>query len=114
MIGEQSWNAGPTRTWIVGILDQNAYNPVTLTGQSWIYNSKNIAYPMHTAFRASEGLPYSGYPNNDSSIGSRHPGGAHMAMVDGSARFFREEVDLNNVLKAMATRANDEVTTDAN
>lgn len=38
-----------------------------------------------------------------SGIKSRHPGGAHVAMADGSARFVQESVELA-VLRAMGTR----------
>lgn len=102
MVGEQSWDAGPTRTWIVGALGDG-----TAT-DGWLYNSKNVMHPMRTAFREADGEPYSGYANNDTSLGSFHPGGAHVLMADGSAQFLTEDVDLENVLRPLATRANDE------
>lgn len=106
LIGESSWDSGPTRTWIVGVLDQNSYGAGG-ENHGWIYNSKNIRYPMHTAFREKPDEPYSGYNSNDISLGSQHPGGAHVAMVDGSASFLQEDIELNQ-LRAMATRSNDD------
>lgn len=105
MIGEFSWDSGPTRTWIVGTLDQNSYNG-TGGGHGWIYNSKNVMWPMHTAYKVK---PDSGltdvYAGNDVSLGSQHPGGCHVAMGDASTRFLNEDIELRE-LKALATRAN--------
>ncbi|HEX6963022.1 MAG TPA: DUF1559 domain-containing protein [Lacipirellula sp.] len=101
LAGECSWDAGPTRSWIVGTLDRN-----TGPGKAgWLYNSKNVRWPMHTAYREQPGETYSGYSNNDVSLGSRHPGGAHLAMADGAATFQTEDVSID-VLRAMATRGN--------
>jgi prepilin-type N-terminal cleavage/methylation domain-containing protein len=111
MIGECGWQAGPTRTWIVGTLDQNSYsvNPTTgaVQGHGWIYNVKNVMWPMHTAYREKPGEAYSGYLSNDISLGSMHQGGAQVGLGDGSATFLTEDMELN-VLKALATRANDD------
>lgn len=111
MIGECGWQAGPTRTWIVGTLDQNSYsvNPTTNQpqGHGWLYNAKNVMWPMHTAYREKPGEAYSGYLSNDISLGSMHQGGAQVGMGDGSATFLNEDMELN-VLKALATRANDD------
>ena len=98
LIGEQSWTAGPQRTWIVGTLGDAA-----TSNDGWIYNAKNITWPMNTAFREDPTAAYSGYGNSDTSLGSKHPGGAHVLLVDGSVQFLREDVDLDRVLRAMAT-----------
>jgi prepilin-type processing-associated H-X9-DG protein len=42
------------------------------------------------------------------SLGSKHPGGCHVLMCDGSATFVSETIELA-MLKAMASRASDEV-----
>jgi prepilin-type N-terminal cleavage/methylation domain-containing protein/prepilin-type processing-associated H-X9-DG protein len=104
LVGEQSWNCGPQRTWIVGTLGD-----ASTSNDGWIYNAKNIMYSMNTAFRENPSEGYSGYGNSDTSLGSRHPGGAHILLVDGSVQFLREDVDLTGVLRAMATRANGEL-----
>jgi prepilin-type N-terminal cleavage/methylation domain-containing protein/prepilin-type processing-associated H-X9-DG protein len=107
MFGESSWDGGPTRAWIVGTLDGGTYtsNSTGGTGAGWVYNAKNVMWPMHTAFREKPGEPFAGYARNDTSLGSRHPGGAHVGMADGSAKFLSEEIELAE-LKAIATRAN--------
>ena len=99
MIAEQSWDCGPSRTWIVGTLDTNTET------HGFLYNSKNVMWPMHTAFRERPGDPIAPYDRNDTSIGSKHPGGANVAMADGSVRFLSDDVELRE-LKALATRAN--------
>lgn len=104
LVGEQSWDCGPQRTWIVGTLD----DPAT-ANDGWVYNAKNILFPMNTAYREAPGAAFSGYGNSDISLGSQHPGGAHALLVDGSVQFLREDVDLTGVLRALATRANGEV-----
>jgi prepilin-type N-terminal cleavage/methylation domain-containing protein len=107
MIGESSWDSGPTRTWIVGTLGSASYNPTTGQGHGWFFNSKNVMWPMHTAYREKPGEPQSGYLSNDVSLGSRHPGGGHVGLGDGSARFLSEDIELAE-LKALATRSNDD------
>ena len=99
-VGEQSWDAGPTRKWIVG-----TFNPDT----GFTYNSKNVMYAMNVAYREAPGEAdgSSGYKNNDSSLGSKHPGGAHVLYVDASVHFLSEDTDLP-ILRAFATRANDD------
>ena len=101
MVGEQSWDCGPTRTWIVGSLAGD-----TATG-GWLYNSKNVRFALNTAFREGPSEAYSGYPNNDTSLGSQHPGGLHVLFCDGSAHFKSDDTELN-VLRAMATRGNED------
>ncbi len=102
VFAEQSWvspdnGVGPSRVWIVG-----------LSGK-FVYNAENIFKPMRVAYRDVPGSSNnsSGYFNNDGSMGSEHPGGAHVNLIDGSVQFFNEDIDLR-VLKAYATRANED------
>jgi prepilin-type processing-associated H-X9-DG protein len=104
LVGEQSWECGPQRTWLIGTLDDPA---IDVGG--WVYNAKNIMFSMHEAKREAPGEAFSGYGNSDTSLGSQHPGGAHILLVDGSVQFLQEDVDLTGVLRAYATRANGEV-----
>lgn len=101
IVGEFAWAVGPQRTWIVGSAAKTRPN-------HWNYTSKNVMHPLKTAFREATGEPSSGYSNNDVSIGSEHPGGAHVAMADASVQFLREDVDLNGVLRPLASRESDE------
>ncbi len=97
MVGEQSWDVGPNRSWIVG------------SSAGFTYNSENIMWPMKVAFREDFGQPNaaSGYFNNDGSLGSRHPAGAHILLADASVQFQGDDTELH-ILKALATRANDD------
>jgi len=63
---------------------------------------KNVANAMKT-------VRYNGSNFNDVSMGSNHTGGCNAALGDGSVRFLRDSVDLNLVLKPLASRAGGEV-----
>ncbi|WP_442481687.1 DUF1559 family PulG-like putative transporter [Aeoliella sp. SH292] len=102
MVGEQSWlGVGPNRSWIVGSIGDAL--------GAFVYNSENVYLPMKVGYREDYGKPNgsSGYGNNDASLGSEHPGGAHILRCDASIEFLTEDTELN-VLKALATRANDD------
>jgi prepilin-type processing-associated H-X9-DG protein len=101
IIGEASWDVGPQRPWIVGC------SSTSQTAGHFTYVIKNIMFAFNTAYR---GYPTgTGFDNNDTSFGSRHISGANMALCDGSVQFVREDVNLDGVLKPMATREGDEV-----
>jgi prepilin-type processing-associated H-X9-DG protein len=107
IVGEESWvDIGVKRMWIVGAggTTLQAKTKYDFQAMRWMYNSENVAYVMKVADRPDSGSPF---PNNDSSLGSEHPGGAHVAMADGSVHFLNEEVTLE-VLWAMASRASGE------
>jgi prepilin-type N-terminal cleavage/methylation domain-containing protein/prepilin-type processing-associated H-X9-DG protein len=68
--------------------------------------SKNVTNAMRT-------VKYNGGGNwNDISMGSNHSGGCNAAFGDGSVRFLRESIDLNRVLKPLASRGGGEVVSD--
>lgn len=105
MLGEVAWlDAGPTRVWIVGASDGS---------NRFVYNSKNVAHPMRVANRgAGTGAAAdlaTGFWNSDTSLGSEHKGGANVCFADGSVHFINEEVDLKEVLLALASRQAGEV-----
>jgi prepilin-type N-terminal cleavage/methylation domain-containing protein/prepilin-type processing-associated H-X9-DG protein len=110
LYGELSWDAGLNMTWLCGNDLADQQNPLT-EWSIWIYNAKNVAQPLNTAsfIRTWEDRP-APYALHDTSLGSRHPGGCHILMADGSASFLQENVDLG-VLKAMASRDSEEVFT---
>jgi prepilin-type N-terminal cleavage/methylation domain-containing protein len=96
IIGEISWDCGPQRTWFVGAA---SYDQVW----SYVYTAKNI----HDVMRKYKRGDAPG--NNNISFGSFHAGGAFMALADGSARFFREDVDRLGVFVPLASRASGEL-----
>jgi prepilin-type N-terminal cleavage/methylation domain-containing protein len=64
---------------------------------------KNLANAMRT-------VKYNGGGNyNDISMGSNHTGGCNVVLGDASVRFLRESIDLNTILKPLASRAGGEV-----
>jgi prepilin-type N-terminal cleavage/methylation domain-containing protein/prepilin-type processing-associated H-X9-DG protein len=83
------------RSWVRGIKWDDDSN-----------SSKNVTNEMRR-------VKYNGGGNyNDMSMGSNHSGGCNVAFGDGSIRFLRESVDLNRVLKPMASRNGGEVIQD--
>jgi prepilin-type N-terminal cleavage/methylation domain-containing protein/prepilin-type processing-associated H-X9-DG protein len=97
MVFEVSWKGleaspGSLRSWVRGC--------------DWTddcTSMKNVTNAMKT-------VKYNGGGNfNDISMGSNHTGGCNVAFGDGSVRFLRESIDLNTVLKPLASRAGGEV-----
>jgi len=90
-------NSGPYRGWSQGATG-TATNDV-------VYGSRNVTYGIGR-------VGYSGgsadIKFNDSRFGSRHVGGAHFLMCDGSVQFLSENLDFPTY-QAMATRAGGEV-----
>lgn len=95
--------------------------PVT-TNWNWWYNPNAVtatcAIPLNQVLRplpCGTGNPPppptpANWPNNYS-FASKHVGGGHFAMCDGSARFISENIDIN-VYRAAATISAEEVTGD--
>jgi prepilin-type N-terminal cleavage/methylation domain-containing protein/prepilin-type processing-associated H-X9-DG protein len=104
MYGELSWDAGINFTWLAGDDFGEAY--------VWVFNGKNVTHPINSlAFAKDWGVHNAGLdpaPFHDTSFGSKHPGGCHFLMADGSVHFVSETVELAT-LKAMASRASEEV-----
>jgi prepilin-type processing-associated H-X9-DG protein len=103
MYGESSWDAGMNMTWLAG---EDSFNEENL----WIFNGKQIYHPINSVAypRMWEEQGDSTVPFHDASLGSKHPGGCHVLMCDGSTHFVSEEIELAT-LKAMASRASGEV-----
>jgi prepilin-type processing-associated H-X9-DG protein len=104
MYGECSWDAGINMTWLA------ASDFATPANNVWIFNGKNVTFPINSAaYPATWALQNQATVNyHDVSLGSKHPGGCHVLMCDGSASFVSESIELAT-LKAMASRASDEV-----
>lgn len=96
LLGEQSWDAGFHRTWIVGRVG------------GICYSGNNVAYTLMTAARRpAPGSPAERVPANETSYGSKHPGGAHFVFGDASVKFVSENTAIE-VLRAYASRAGGE------
>lgn len=108
IVGEIAWDVGPQRIWPIG----SATGKTTGDLSSYHYSTKNVRYPLNTAYRAAQGQPASGYDNNDLSFGSLHTGGCYFAMCDGSVQFIRQEIALD-ILKGLASRKSNENIQDA-
>ncbi|WP_425395115.1 DUF1559 domain-containing protein [Aeoliella sp.] len=106
MLGEMSWMVQIQRGWITGV-----------SSVRWAYTSKNVKYQLRVAGRRPPipELPDLGvteadpdYLSNNTSLGSLHPGGAHIGMGDGSVHFISEDTS-EIVLRALASRSVGEI-----
>jgi prepilin-type N-terminal cleavage/methylation domain-containing protein/prepilin-type processing-associated H-X9-DG protein len=96
LLGELSWDAISHRRWLVGRVS------------NFIYSGKSIVYTINTRPRLwSHTATASATPANDTSFGSKHPGGAHFSLADGSVQFVSDDTSIN-VLRAAASRAGGE------
>lgn len=113
MFGEMSWDVGPQASWIVGSASRDGTGRAEQISSAFgvIHNAKNIRWGINAENYINEdGVPnVNGVPLTDTSLGSYHPGGCHVAMSDGSATFVREDVDVVGVLRPMASRASDDL-----
>lgn len=121
MYGEMSWDVGPQEPWLVGSTSNNIDDAFG-SSHGVVYNTKNIRWAINfKRFRDETGalpagedpdIPTSNYaPLTETSLGSYHPGGTHVGMCDGSARFLSEDVDVELVLLRMASRASEDIYT---
>jgi prepilin-type N-terminal cleavage/methylation domain-containing protein/prepilin-type processing-associated H-X9-DG protein len=112
MFGEMSWDVGAQAPWIVGSTsrDGTARAQQISSAHGVVFNAKNIRYAINAENYINEdGTPNShNVPLTETSLGSDHPGGANVAMSDGSAFYLRNETDVT-VLQRMASRASDDV-----
>jgi hypothetical protein len=122
MFGEMSWDVGVQEMWMIGSTSKGS-DPVD-NSYGVLQNAKNIRYginqkkhstsddpayspPYSSAIRDDPTTEYA--PLTETSLGSFHPGGTHIGMSDGSATFLREDVDLEGVLRRMASRASEDI-----
>jgi prepilin-type N-terminal cleavage/methylation domain-containing protein len=109
MYGEMSWDVGPQEPWIVGSTSKNQTGDFGSHGV--VYNAKNIRWPIRQEnYLEPDGSQLAGktyVPLTETSLGSEHPGGLHLAMSDGSANFISDEIDIT-ILRAMASRKSED------
>jgi prepilin-type N-terminal cleavage/methylation domain-containing protein len=122
MIGEMSWSVGPQQPWLVGSTTTTSNNAGELlrAANGVVHNVKNVRYGLNVKkFGNEDGTlpapavsddPASEFaPLTETSLGSNHPGGAHVGMSDGSSMFLRDDVDLAGVLRPMASRQSEDI-----
>ncbi len=111
MFGECSWDIGFQKPWIVGSTSMNGVGDVSgLFG--WVFNAKNVLHPINSVGYMPS-LDVNDYAQDiealtNTSLGSKHPGGCNVVMGDGSVRFLQEDIDLEGVLRPLASRASAE------
>jgi len=119
MYGEMSWGVGPQAPWLVGSTSRDGTSPALLISSSngVVFNAKTVRYGINEKKRTepdgvddptkANDLRYY-VPLTEESLGSNHPGGAHVAMCDGSARFVGDDLDVD-VLRRMASRNSEDI-----
>jgi type II secretory pathway pseudopilin PulG len=121
MYGEMSWEVGIQECWLVGATGATADDLVRAANNN-VWNIKNIRWGLNKKrYTEEDGSmlpgepvenqndPNSRYaPQTETSLGSMHPGGAHVGMSDGSSAFLSDDVDVD-VLRRMASRASGDV-----
>jgi prepilin-type processing-associated H-X9-DG protein len=123
MFGEMSWDVGVQEVWIVGSTvtpaDDSSYQ-LERAANGVPFNVKNVRYAINQKkYGYEDGTippsavrddPTSEYaPMTETSLGSYHPGGAHVVMCDGSAQFVSDDTDVEQVLHRMASRGSEDI-----
>jgi prepilin-type processing-associated H-X9-DG protein len=121
MFGEMSWDVGVQEMWMIGSTT-HTHDPVN-DSYGVPQNAKNVRYGINVKKYSTSENPYSPpytssirddpaseyAPLTETSLGSYHPGGTHVGMADGSAAFLRDDVDVEGVLRRMASRASEDI-----
>jgi prepilin-type N-terminal cleavage/methylation domain-containing protein len=118
MFGEMSWSMGPQEPWLVGSTSNNGAADPVGSSHGVVFNAKNVRHALNArkfreeddtllAGATQDAAPYA--PLTETSLGSNHPGGAHVGMSDGSAIFLRDDVEVEQVLLRMASRNSEDV-----
>ncbi|MEX2093903.1 MAG: DUF1559 domain-containing protein [Pirellulales bacterium] len=113
LVAECSWDfGGDVAPWYAGSLfwggefdtpEAIAWNMKRLGDGFWVENQAQVRYGLKEASYSAEITPAFVARRSDLSFGSKHPGGCHFCMADGSAHFVRDDVDIV-VLRNLACR----------
>ena len=103
--------------WLVGATWRDASSNGEPPNQVSLASAKNVVYPINAdhnqfGYYVSDRNAPAGAERkmllNDLEFGSRHPGGAHFALADGSVQFLADSIDIT-IYYAMSTRDGGEV-----
>lgn len=100
-LGEMSWDRGVLAAyWLRSTLGPGP-------DDDGAYCCRNLTYPLNSAPQRDLSGTTIVTLLNDVSFGSMHGNGAHFLLVDGSAHFFADSVEMS-ILQAFATRSSGE------
>jgi prepilin-type N-terminal cleavage/methylation domain-containing protein/prepilin-type processing-associated H-X9-DG protein len=116
LVGECSWDfGGDIAPWYAGSLffggdfdppDKLAWYMTKFGDGFWAENQAQVRYAIGEASYSAT-LTTVVAKRNDLSFGSKHPGGCHFVMADGSAHFVRSDTDVA-ILRYFACRHDDQ------
>jgi prepilin-type N-terminal cleavage/methylation domain-containing protein/prepilin-type processing-associated H-X9-DG protein len=116
LVGECSWDfGGEIAPWYAGSLfwggeydppDKIAFNMTKFGDGFWVENQAQIRYAIQEASYSST-MTTTVAKRSDLSFGSKHPGGCHFVMADGSAQFLNKDTDIA-ILRLFACRHDNE------
>ncbi|MFO0789267.1 MAG: DUF1559 domain-containing protein [Pirellulales bacterium] len=116
LVGECSWDfGGDVAPWYAGSLffggdfdppDKLAWFMSKFGDGFWVENQAQIRYAIEEASYSST-ITTTVAKRSDLSFGSKHPGGCHFVMADGSAHFVNKSTDVA-VLRLLANRHDDQ------
>jgi prepilin-type N-terminal cleavage/methylation domain-containing protein len=116
LVGECSWDfGGEIAPWYAGSLfwggeydppDKIAFNMTKFGDGFWVENQAQIRYGIEEA-SYSKTITTTVAQRSDLSFGSKHPGGCHFVLADGSAHFFNKDADVA-ILRLFACRHDNE------
>lgn len=112
LVGECSWDfGGDVAPWYAGSLffggdfdppDKLAWFMTKFGDGFWVENQAQVRYAIEEASYSST-ITTTVAKRNELSFGSKHPGGCHFVMADGSAHFVSKNIDVA-VLRVFANR----------
>jgi prepilin-type N-terminal cleavage/methylation domain-containing protein/prepilin-type processing-associated H-X9-DG protein len=119
LVGECSWDfGGDVAPWYAGSLffggdfdppDKLAFYMTKFGDGFWVENQAQVRYAILEESYSTT-ITSSAAQRSDLSFGSKHPGGCHFVMADGSAHFLNNDTDVT-ILRLLACRHDNESAT---